>query len=79
MFNTFLRTLTEEEYNFEKTETNNLATPYDYDSVMHYTRDAFSKNNEPTMIPIPDNNVVIGEAQKMSRNDILRINRLYCS
>ncbi|XP_026123446.1 low choriolytic enzyme-like [Carassius auratus] len=69
----------EEEYNFEKTETNNLATPYDYDSVMHYTRDAFSKNNEPTMIPIPDNNVVIGEAQKMSRNDILRINRLYCS
>ncbi|XP_059388459.1 low choriolytic enzyme-like [Carassius carassius] len=69
----------EEEYNFEKTETNNLGTPYDYDSVMHYTRDAFSKNNEPTMIPIPDNNVVIGEAESMSPNDILRINRLYCS
>ncbi|KTF92739.1 hypothetical protein cypCar_00042959 [Cyprinus carpio] len=39
---------------------------------------AFSKNNEPTMIPIPNRNVVIGEARKMSPNDILRINKLYC-
>uniref|UniRef100_A0A8C2PX51 Metalloendopeptidase n=1 Tax=Cyprinus carpio TaxID=7962 RepID=A0A8C2PX51_CYPCA len=69
----------EEQHNFKKTETNNLATPYDYNSVMHYSRKAFSRNNEPTMIPIPDKKVVIGEARSMSRNDILRINRLYCS
>uniref|UniRef100_A0A671LF16 Metalloendopeptidase n=1 Tax=Sinocyclocheilus anshuiensis TaxID=1608454 RepID=A0A671LF16_9TELE len=61
-----------------KPETNNRATPYDYKSVMHYSRKAFSRNNEPTMIPIPDGNVVIGEARSMSRNDILWINRLYC-
>ncbi len=42
-------------------------------------RKAFSRNNEPTMIPIPDNNVEIGQARQMSPNDILRINRLYCS
>uniref|UniRef100_A0A672SPL0 Metalloendopeptidase n=1 Tax=Sinocyclocheilus grahami TaxID=75366 RepID=A0A672SPL0_SINGR len=64
-------------HNFMRRETNNLATPYDYKSVMHYSRKAFSRNNEPTMIPIPDRNVVIGEARSMSRNDILRINRLY--
>ncbi|XP_052416996.1 hatching enzyme 1.2-like [Carassius gibelio] len=67
------------QHNFKKRETNNLATPYDYNSVMHYSRYAFSRNKQPTMIPIPDNNVVIGKAQSMSRNDILRINRLYCS
>uniref|UniRef100_A0A8C2J725 Metalloendopeptidase n=1 Tax=Cyprinus carpio TaxID=7962 RepID=A0A8C2J725_CYPCA len=66
-----------QKYNFMRRETNNLATPYDYNSVMHYKRYDFSKNNKPTMIPIPDRNVVIGEAQSMSRNDILRINRLY--
>uniref|UniRef100_A0A673L2Q2 Metalloendopeptidase n=1 Tax=Sinocyclocheilus rhinocerous TaxID=307959 RepID=A0A673L2Q2_9TELE len=71
--------LREKQSNFKKSETNNLATPYDYNSVMHYSRKAFSRNNEPTMIPIPDGNVVIGEARSMSRNDILRINRLYCS
>uniref|UniRef100_A0A673L235 Metalloendopeptidase n=1 Tax=Sinocyclocheilus rhinocerous TaxID=307959 RepID=A0A673L235_9TELE len=65
-------------HNFMRRETNNLATPYDYKSVMHYSRKAFSRNKEPTMIPIPDGNVVIGEARSMSRNDILRINRLYC-
>lgn len=42
-------------------------------------RKAFSRNKKATMIPIPDRNVVIGEARSMSRNDILRINRLYCS
>ncbi|XP_016092648.1 low choriolytic enzyme-like [Sinocyclocheilus grahami] len=67
-----------QEHNFMKRNTNNLATPYDYNSVMHYSRYAFSRNNEPTMVPIPDSNAVIGEARNMSPNDILRINRLYC-
>uniref|UniRef100_A0A673L2V0 Metalloendopeptidase n=1 Tax=Sinocyclocheilus rhinocerous TaxID=307959 RepID=A0A673L2V0_9TELE len=74
-----LENVLQKQSNFKKSETNNLATPYDYNSVMHYSRKAFSRNNEPTMIPIPDGNVVIGEARSMSRNDILRINRLYCS
>ncbi|XP_051579560.1 hatching enzyme 1.2-like isoform X2 [Myxocyprinus asiaticus] len=67
------------EHNFEKRKTNNLGTPYDYNSVMHYSRYAFTKNNKPTIIPIPDQNVVIGEARRMSPNDITRINKLYCS
>lgn len=44
------------------------------------SRFAFSKNNQPTILPIPDNNAVIGKATQMSPMDILRINRLYkCS
>ncbi|XP_060768070.1 high choriolytic enzyme 1-like [Neoarius graeffei] len=66
-----------QEHNFDKINTNNLNTPYDYNSVMHYSRFAFSSNRQPTIIPIPDNNVPIGRATEMSLNDILRINRLY--
>ncbi|XP_045564917.1 low choriolytic enzyme [Salmo salar] len=65
------------ESNFNKVNTINLGTPYDYNSVMQYSRFAFSKNNQPTILPIPDNNAVIGKATQMSPMDILRINRLY--
>ncbi|XP_041845849.1 low choriolytic enzyme-like [Melanotaenia boesemani] len=65
------------EHNFRKIETRNLGTPYDYSSVMHYGRFAFSRNREPTIIPIPDANVAIGRATQMSPTDILRVNRLY--
>ncbi|XP_037547300.1 low choriolytic enzyme [Nematolebias whitei] len=65
------------EHNFRVINTNNLNTPYDYNSVMHYGRFAFSRNRQPTIIPIPNPNVAIGQAREMSSNDILRVNRLY--
>ncbi|KAJ4919846.1 hypothetical protein JOQ06_023063 [Pogonophryne albipinna] len=65
------------EHNFNKIATLNQGTPYDYNSVMQYFRTAFSKNGQPTMIPIPDANVSIGNAREMSRNDISRLNTLY--
>uniref|UniRef100_A0AAQ6IW02 Metalloendopeptidase n=1 Tax=Anabas testudineus TaxID=64144 RepID=A0AAQ6IW02_ANATE len=66
-------------YNFDKINTLNQGTPYDYNSVMHYGRLAFSKDNvSPTMVAIPDSNAVFGTATQMSQNDIDRINLLYC-
>ncbi|CDQ59900.1 unnamed protein product [Oncorhynchus mykiss] len=67
----------EYKYAFEKIATLNQGTSYDYNSVMQYHRYAFSKNNRPTMEPIPDSNVSFGEATQMSKNDIDRLNRLY--
>ncbi|KAM8892751.1 hatching enzyme 1.2-like isoform 2-T2 [Spinachia spinachia] len=64
-------------YAFDKMSTLNLNTPYDYNSVMQYHRYAFSGNNKPTMVPIPDANVEFGTADQMSKNDISRLNRLY--
>ncbi|KAM7423543.1 hypothetical protein PAMA_000070 [Pampus argenteus] len=64
-------------YNFDKINTLNQGTPYDYNSVMQYSKYAFSKNNRPTMLPIPNNNVAFGQATEMSSNDIKRLNRLY--
>ncbi|XP_034039619.1 high choriolytic enzyme 1-like isoform X2 [Thalassophryne amazonica] len=65
------------EHNFNKIATLNQGTPYDYNSVMQYHKYAFSRNNQPTMLPIPDANVSFGNAKEMSRNDIARVNTLY--
>ncbi|XP_030622973.1 low choriolytic enzyme-like [Chanos chanos] len=65
------------EHNFDKIATLNQNTAYDYGSVMHYHRYAFSKNGLATIVPIPNANVEIGGATEMSYNDILRVNRLY--
>lgn len=64
-------------YNFNKENTNNLKTAYDYSSVMHYDRKAFSINGLDTITPIPDPSVKVGQAMDLSAIDILRINTLY--
>ncbi|XP_076589674.1 high choriolytic enzyme 1-like [Chaetodon auriga] len=64
-------------YAFDKINTLNLNTPYDYNSVMQYHRYAFSGNNLPTMVPIPDPNIEFGTGTEMSKNDIDRLNILY--
>ncbi|XP_070707463.1 high choriolytic enzyme 1-like isoform X1 [Pempheris klunzingeri] len=65
-------------YNFYRQDTNNLNTPYDYSSIMHYGRTAFSiQYGRDSITPIPNANVQIGQRKGMSRWDIMRINRLY--
>uniref|UniRef100_A0A8C1UXN9 Metalloendopeptidase n=1 Tax=Cyprinus carpio TaxID=7962 RepID=A0A8C1UXN9_CYPCA len=65
-------------YNFQNQKTNNQNTPYDYGSVMHYGKTAFSiQPGLETITPIPDETVEIGQRQGMSNIDILRINKLY--
>nr|BAG06171.1 hatching enzyme [Helicolenus hilgendorfi] len=65
-------------YNFYKQNTNNLNTPYDYSSIMHYGRTAFSiQYGKDSITPIPDPNVQIGQRRGMSYWDIVRINALY--
>uniref|UniRef100_A0A8D3DMV1 Metalloendopeptidase n=1 Tax=Scophthalmus maximus TaxID=52904 RepID=A0A8D3DMV1_SCOMX len=65
-------------YNFYKQSTNNLNTPYDYSSIMHYGKTAFSiQYGRDSITPIPDPNAQIGQRQGMSYWDIMRIHRLY--
>ncbi|KAF0042744.1 hypothetical protein F2P81_004081 [Scophthalmus maximus] len=66
--------------NFRKMRTNNLATRYDFNSVMQYSNNAFSKNGQPTIVAKSNPNLKFGNARQMSANDIARVNRLYrCS
>uniref|UniRef100_A0AAR2LI47 Metalloendopeptidase n=1 Tax=Pygocentrus nattereri TaxID=42514 RepID=A0AAR2LI47_PYGNA len=65
------------QYNFNTENTNNLNTPYDYSSVMHYGKTAFSINGQDTITPIPDPSVPIGQRVDLSAIDVKRINILY--
>jgi hypothetical protein len=49
---------------------------YDYDSIMHYSGQAFSKNGLPTIIP-RDKNVIIGQREHLSAGDIAAVHTLY--
>ncbi|XP_067850405.1 low choriolytic enzyme-like [Heptranchias perlo] len=68
-------------YNFDRLNTNNLGTPYDYSSVMHYGKFSFSKDGRSTtIVPKPNPNVPIGQRFGMSSLDALKVNKLYkCS
>ncbi|CAJ1048596.1 high choriolytic enzyme 1-like [Xyrichtys novacula] len=67
----------DKQHNFRKIATLNQGTSYDYNSVMQYHKYAFSKNNKPTMLPIPNSNVSFGNAKEMSAADKARLNTLY--
>lgn len=49
---------------------------YDYDSIMHYSGQAFSKNGLPTIVP-RDKNVTIGQREHLSAGDIAAVKALY--
>lgn len=49
---------------------------YDYGSIMHYPRKAFSKNNQDTIVPT-DPNAQIGQRDGLSPGDIAAVRALY--
>ncbi|XP_039612290.1 high choriolytic enzyme 1-like isoform X1 [Polypterus senegalus] len=77
--------LKDREFNFDKYKTNNLDTPYDYGSLMHFgnykqnrsTQYAYSEDGLPTILPKSNINVQIGQRFGPSPTDKLKINKLY--
>ncbi|XP_057599351.1 astacin-like metalloendopeptidase [Hippopotamus amphibius kiboko] len=68
------------EMNFIKSRSSNMLVPYDYSSVMHYGRLAFSRRGLPTITPLWAPSVHIGQRWNLSASDIARVLRLYdCS
>lgn len=64
-------------YNFEQHLTDGRDFgEYDYQSIMHYPADAFSKNGKTTIIPLMDG-VEIGQRNHLSEKDIAAINAMY--
>ena len=67
--------------NFEKVDRRkygNFNTKYDFHSVMHYQRKAFSKNGYDTIVPRNSFNAdIIGQRKYLSINDAERINNMY--
>uniref|UniRef100_A0A665WPZ6 Metalloendopeptidase n=1 Tax=Echeneis naucrates TaxID=173247 RepID=A0A665WPZ6_ECHNA len=72
------------EHNFnirDDTVSSALGVPYDYGSVMHYSKTAFNIGSEPTIVTkIPQFSDVIGQRMGFSASDLTKLNRLYnCS
>ncbi|XP_027884525.1 meprin A subunit beta [Xiphophorus couchianus] len=69
------------EHNFktyDDTVSNALGVPYDYGSVMHYSKTAFNINSEPTIVTkIPQFMDVIGQRMEFSASDLAKLNLLY--
>ncbi|KAB1256765.1 Astacin-like metalloendopeptidase [Camelus dromedarius] len=68
------------EINFIKSLSSNMLVPYDYSSVMHYGRLAFSRRGLPTITPLWAPSAHIGQRWNLSTSDITRVVRFYdCS
>ncbi|KAM4043841.1 hatching enzyme 1.2-like [Anomaloglossus baeobatrachus] len=64
--------------NFDMADGNTFNLPYDYTSVMHYHRFAFSlRDSLSTIVPKPNPNVPIGQRSGMSNLDVMKINANY--
>jgi tolkin protein len=74
-----------QEYNFNKLsedEVNSLGLRYDFDSIMHYARNTFSKSTYlDTILPQEDSMAKarpeIGQRVRLSKGDIAQTNLLY--
>uniref|UniRef100_A0A0N4ZD86 Metalloendopeptidase n=1 Tax=Parastrongyloides trichosuri TaxID=131310 RepID=A0A0N4ZD86_PARTI len=58
-----------------------LGTQYDYTSVMHYSKNAYSKNGEKTIVAKNINlyENMMGQREKLNFNDVKLLNGYYCS
>ncbi|KAF2884816.1 hypothetical protein ILUMI_21349 [Ignelater luminosus] len=69
----------DQKYNFVKygySDITSFGETYDYDSVMHYGRYAFSANERPTILP-KDPTANIGQNNALSRKDIIKLHKMY--
>ncbi|VDO63124.1 unnamed protein product [Heligmosomoides polygyrus] len=72
-----------QDYNFEKSkpeEVDSLGEPYDFNSIMHYARDTFSRGTfHDTILPKPNSGFrsEIGQRVQLSDGDIRQAKKLY--
>jgi len=68
-------------YNFNKYDRNTVThfdLPYDYESVMHYRKQAFSKNGGITIQTLdPSKQDIIGKGSEVSVGDIELVKKMY--
>ena len=69
------------EHNFRKIRSDTQNLPYDYGSIMHYGRNAFSINrrnrNFDTIVP-KQSGAEIGQRRGLSETDLEHLNKAYC-
>jgi meprin B len=65
---------------YKHNKVDNLGFTYDYQSIMHYGKKTFSRNNLPTIRSIDNPSMPLGRRDGFSPMDIQKMNALYeCS
>lgn len=59
--------------------TDAQGVPYDFDSVLHYSANAFSINGQPTIVSKRGTQPNMGQRRGFSKGDLLKLNRMYCN
>ncbi|CAG5018557.1 unnamed protein product [Parnassius apollo] len=68
-------------HNFRKYNTfavSDFGVGYDYDSVLHYSKKAFSANGQDTLVP-KQSGAYIGQRVGLSHKDTQKLNKMYCA
>nr|QNH72400.1 toxin candidate TRINITY_DN17053_c0_g1_i1 [Ceriantheomorphe brasiliensis] len=69
------------EKNFEvnsEDEQDTFNLTYDYDSILHYNKKAYSKNNENTIESIKNPERQLGSFDRFSSLDMIKLEKVYC-
>lgn len=67
-------------HNFNKVSAasyGNFGTSYDYMSVMHYPRWAFSMNGKDTIVPLDRGFIDLIGTRELTTGDVARVNNMY--
>ncbi|XP_050665360.1 seminal metalloprotease 1-like isoform X4 [Leptidea sinapis] len=67
-------------HNFRKYNSfavSDFGVGYDYESVLHYSRKAFSVNGQDTLVP-KKSGAGIGQRIGLSEKDVMKLNKMYC-
>lgn len=63
---------------YDSSEVTDFGTTYDYESVMHYSGKAFSKNGNDTIVAL-QNVTRLGQRKGFTDTDITKLNQMYNS
>lgn len=64
---------------YDKSVVTDYGTSYDYESIMHYSGKAFSKNGELTIVPLNSTITTLGQRDGFTEKDLIKLNRMYNS
>lgn len=66
------------EHNFDNfPKVTDFGDGYDYNSLLHYERNQFSKNRKPTIVALKKD-IKLGGAKGLSSKDIEKLKKVYC-
>lgn len=62
---------------YDESVVTNYGTSYDYESIMHYSGKAFSRNGNFTIVSLNETITALGQRDGLTKKDLIKLNRMY--